>query len=139
MKPSANCEPAGIGRHFGAMGVAVEDREQRRPAPSRPPTGIGLPQAAAAPITTELSPMPSSTKGRLTPPAPSRKPTAIMPTKLSGTSHSARPPSTKAKTPTATMHEDMVETGQRMEEAGDEADLVAVPGMGKGGGRDRQQ
>ena len=131
----------GAGRKFGAVGMAVEDREARRPAPPRP-------TAAAAP--------PAPPSGRARPPRPrcrSRRRAAARrecrarrrtPSPAGTRSAGARSPAAPRNaphSPTATIADDVVRPEKRMREAAGEAARQPSPLWAKAGasGKDRSQ
>ncbi len=130
----------GAGRQLGAMGVAVEDREARRPARPRP-------RAAAAP--------PAPPSGRARPPRPrcrsrrraaarrecrARRRTPSPAETRSASSQIAGAPEERAPQPDRHHRGDVVGPEHRMREAADEAAREPIAGVGEGraSGTDRQ-
>ena len=78
--------------------------------------------------------MPASTNGIVTPMTPRKPPSAITKTNVSGTSHSARPPSLVGKNTDQDHRQLVIETAERMHEPVRETGRVADSDMGQGCG-----
>ena len=98
-------------------------------------TGGLIPKATMAPSTTTDRAMPISMNGTGISATARKPPSAMTAMKVSGTSHSARPPSLVGEEADQDHGEQMVETAERMHEAVREAAGVADPGMGQRRGR----
>ncbi len=98
-------------------------------------TGMGLPQAAAAPITTQESAMPSSTNGTLD--LADAEQEADHHHADEAQRHEPQRPAAEdeGKDADRDHREDVVDAADRVHEAMQEAGGVAVAGMGEGGSR----
>ena len=111
-------KPALTRREFSAVRVAMEDREKANDSAAATYSGGLRSIITATPSMMADAAMPISTPGSGTPTSPSKPPKAMTSGNVTGSSQIAGAPSCAPQRPDGDHREDVVESGDRMQEPG---------------------